>query len=250
MSPGAGTNGHIQVIGHRGAAALRPENTLAGFQLAIDLGVDGVECDVHLTRDGQIVVMHDEDVSRTTNGTGRVADLDLAQIRRLDAGRSQKIPTLMELLDLVAGRCHLYCELKADGTEKPVVEAVLSRGMQRDVTFISFGLHRPANVKRCSDGLRIGALFAAPTMQDLAAALDLGVCYVAIHDRYVTPAAVERIQQACAAVGAWTPNGLDAMQAMIEMGVTHITTDRPDILLHHLGRLNGHVTGVSRLWCP
>lgn len=234
-----GRNGHIHVIGHRGAAALLPENTLAGFRFAMDLGVDGVECDVHVTHDGQAVVMHDEEVNRTTNGSGKVAELSLEQIRGLDAGGRQRVPTLADLLDLLAGRCHLYCELKVDGTQQPAIDAVLARNMQSCVTFISFDLQRLTDIRRHRQDLRIGALFAAPTMNDLAEAIQLGVCYVGIHDRYVVPAAVDRIHRAGAAAGAWTPDNLDAMLAMTDLGVTHITTDRPDLLLHHLGRLHG-----------
>ena len=229
------------------AAGLLPENTLAGFRFAVDLGVDGVECDVHVTRDGQMVVMHDDNVDRTTNGAGKVADLSLEQIRGLDAGGSQQVPTLAELLDLLGSRCHLYCELKADGTEELAVHAVLSRKMQSQVTFISFEMRRLANVRRYRDNLRIGALFAAPTMKDLAPALDLGVCYVGTHDRYVVPALVEQIHRRHAAAGAWTPSQLDAMLAMTDLGVTHITTDRPDVLLHYLGRLNGRLAQAERM---
>ncbi len=234
-------DGRIYVIGHRGAAALQPENTLDGFRLAVALGVNAVECDVHITRDGQVVVMHDDDVTRTTAAAGSVSRMSLAEIRQLDAGNGQHVPTLTELLDLLDGRCHLFCELKADGVEEAAAKAVLSREMQGDVTFISFALHRLETIRKSVPQTRIGALLAAPTMKDITRAIDLGVCYIGIHDRYVTPVAIERIRRGGAAAGAWTPNRLDGMLAMIDVGVTHITTDRPDILLAYLGRLNESV---------
>ena len=229
----------MQVIGHRGAAGLVSENTLASFDYAVSLGVDAVECDVHLTRDGQVVVMHDEEVNRTTNGTGRVMDLDQSQLCSLDAGDGQSVPLLDDLLDLLAGRCRLLCELKADGMEDLAAAAVTSHGLQEDVMFISFRLDHLLRVRQCDHRLRIGALIAAPTLRDIRSALDLGVSYIGIHDHYANGAMLQRIRQAGVSAGVWTPNTLERMQAMIGLGATHITTDRPDILLQYLGRTNG-----------
>ncbi len=234
----------IRVIGHRGAAGLAPENTLASFERAIALGVDAVECDVRLTADGRIVILHDEEVDRTTTGTGRVDGLTLDQLAGLDAGGGQAVPLLDMLVDMLAGRCELLCELKADGMEDLAAGAVVSRGLQDTVTFISFRLERLARLRRRRDDLRIGALIAAPTAAEIHRAVDLGVSYIGVHDHYATAAAFRRIRQAGAVAGVWTPNTLDAMLAMVRLGATHITTDRPDILLGHLGRLSsGHPAG-------
>ncbi len=94
----------IHNIAHRGASAYEPENTLRAFERAIEMGATMMELDVHLSRDGQPVVIHDPDLSRTTDGTGRVGDLTLEQIQRLDAGLGEHIPTLAEVIDLVRGR--------------------------------------------------------------------------------------------------------------------------------------------------
>jgi len=109
-------------IGHRGASALAPENTLAAFETAIVDGADGLEFDVRLTRDGVPIVLHDAALDRTTSGRGAVAALDLASIRRLDAGawfgarfRGERVPTLAETLDLARGRCAVNIELKEEG---------------------------------------------------------------------------------------------------------------------------------------
>lgn len=226
----------VAVIGHRGAAGVKPENTLASFRYAIERGVDAVECDVHLTYDGQVVVMHDDTVDRTTDGTGLVAELGLATIRGLDAGDGQKVPTLDELLAEVQGRCRLLCELKADGVETPAVEAVAARGMESDVTFISFSLGRLAEVKRRGDRLRIGAILAVPRSGDIDKAAELGVELVGIQYRRISLAAVERVRRAGIRANVWTPNELPEMRAMIALGVDAITTDRPDILLDYLNQ--------------
>src|SRR5271156_4282030 len=114
-------------IAHRGASGTFPENTLAAFRAAIDAGADMCELDVHLTRDGVVVVIHDEEVDRTTDGKGRVAEMTLAEIKRLDAGArydrrftGETIPTLEEVFDLVEGRCSLNIELKGAGVETKV----------------------------------------------------------------------------------------------------------------------------------
>jgi glycerophosphoryl diester phosphodiesterase len=226
----------VTVIGHRGAAGVKPENTLAGFRYAIGLGVDAVECDVHLTYDGHVIVMHDETVDRTTDGTGLVAELSLATIRGLDAGDGQNVPTLEELLAEVRGRCRLLCELKADGVEGPAVEAVLARGMEKDVTFISFSLERLAQVKRRGGQLRIGAILAAPRSADIDKAAGLGAELVGLQYKRVSAAAVERVRKAGMLANVWTPNQLPEMQAMIALGADAITTDRPDILLDYLNQ--------------
>ena len=100
---------HLSLQAHRGAAGLAPENTLAAFRMAIELGVDGTELDLQATKDGVVVVIHDDTVDRTTDGRGRIGDLTLAEIKRLDAGakfspafQGERIPTLSELIEVVS----------------------------------------------------------------------------------------------------------------------------------------------------
>jgi glycerophosphoryl diester phosphodiesterase len=224
----------VEVVGHRGAAGVLPENTLEGFRYAIELGVDAVECDVHLSGDGELIVMHDADVDRTTNGSGKIADMTLEEIRAFDAGRGEAVPTLDELLETIQGKVRLLCELKADGTEVPAVDAVAARGMESDVLFISFSLERLANVKRRGEGLHVGAVLGFPRARAVDRALELGVCHVGVMYKRISLATVERVREAGVQVGVWTPNELDEMRAMISLGVDCITTDRPDILMGYL----------------
>ncbi|MEO0143058.1 MAG: glycerophosphodiester phosphodiesterase family protein [candidate division WOR-3 bacterium] len=102
----------IEIIGHRGARGIEPENTIRSFKKAIELKVDYIECDVHLTKDGHIVLIHDHTLDRTTNGTGYVNDYSFDAIRKLDAGKGEKIPTLQELIDLIKGKVKAHIELK------------------------------------------------------------------------------------------------------------------------------------------
>ncbi|UXP32311.1 glycerophosphodiester phosphodiesterase family protein [Reichenbachiella agarivorans] len=131
------------IVGHKGASGVAPENTLAAFQKAIDMGADMVEIDVHYTKDGEVVVFHDEDVDRTTNGTGKVHKFTLAELKELDAGswfgdheqyRGEKIPTLAETLDLIHGKVECVIDIKSkgheyyDGFAERVVEIINEKG--------------------------------------------------------------------------------------------------------------------------
>ncbi len=101
-----------KIMGHRGAPADEPENTLGSFRRALAVGVAAVELDVQLTKDGRLAVIHDETLDRTTNGRGPVKNFTLAELKRLDAGRGEAIPSLEEVFDLVQGQAHLVVELK------------------------------------------------------------------------------------------------------------------------------------------
>ena len=111
-------------IAHRGASAYKPENTLASFQKAIDLNVDMIEFDIRLSKDKKIVVIHDETVNRTTNGRGKVRNKDLEQLKLLNAGDGESIPTLEEVLTLIGGRCLINIEIAERGIAKRLVEAL------------------------------------------------------------------------------------------------------------------------------
>src|SRR5262249_45203421 len=138
--PAHGRNGRIviQVCGHRGAAGLAPENTLASFAKALELGVDLVECDVHCSADGHVMVIHDETLQRTTNGTGRVDAHPFDTLRTLDAGNGERIPELREVAELVKERAELVCEFKSAESVAPAVACLRDAGMLDATTFLAF----------------------------------------------------------------------------------------------------------------
>src|SRR4051794_23137839 len=113
---------HYLNVAHRGASAYEPENTLRAFEKAIELGADMSEIDLHLSKDGELIVMHDYSVDQTTNGHGAIKEMTLEEIKRLDAGQGEQVPTLQEVIDLVRGRNGLYIELKAEGTPRATVD--------------------------------------------------------------------------------------------------------------------------------
>jgi len=224
----------IYVVGHRGAAGVLPENTLKGFRHAIELGVQYVECDVHLTRDERLVVMHDTTVDRTTNGSGAIRSLDFAAIRALDAGDGEQVPTLDEVLAMVQGKVKLLCELKGEGVENAAVDAVVKRGMAADVVFTSFHLDRIARVKERGSCLKIGAIFSKPTDDDIARSLDIGVVGVGIQYKSLCLRMVEQVLGAGVDLRAWNPDTLREQRAMMALGVSGVSTNRPDILMTYL----------------
>jgi glycerophosphoryl diester phosphodiesterase len=224
----------VYVVGHRGAAGVLPENTLKGFRYAIELGVDYVECDLHLSRDGRLVVMHDTTVDRTTNGQGAIRDLTFARLRGLDAGDGEQVPTLDEVLETVRDEVHLLIELKGRGTERAAVEVVRCHGMVEDVTFASFALERLAAVRALGDDLRVRAILPDPTPFDLARAAALNAVGIDVRYTNVSLRVFNAAHDLGLEVLAWNPDTWPEQQAMIALGVDGVSSNRPDLLLERL----------------
>ncbi|MFC1889123.1 glycerophosphodiester phosphodiesterase [Thermodesulfobacteriota bacterium] len=165
-----------EVIAHRGASGFAPENTLPAFELAIDRGCDWIECDVRLSADDAVIVMHDAEVDRTTDGTGLVSDLTLAQLKELDAGSwysdefaGAEVPTLDETLELVRGSTRLDIELKAGDTRLAglVLDAVLGANMLDQVILSSFEHEHLMRARELEPAIQVGPLFNVSMAQAL-----------------------------------------------------------------------------------
>ncbi|SEN07769.1 glycerophosphodiester phosphodiesterase [Lihuaxuella thermophila] len=237
-----------QICAHRGCSAVAPENTLAAFQMAIESGADGIELDVHLTRDGEIVVLHDETVDRTSDGTGWVKDLELSEIKRLDSGRwfsekyrGETIPTLSEVLELVR-ETNLWINIELKNNiviyprmEELVVEAVERYGLQDRVILSSFNHHSLRHLKLYRPGLELAALFGAGLYEPWVYAEHLGVD--AIHPYY--PAVTDEMIAGCHARGIrvrpYTVDDRKQMERLISANADAIITNFP----HRLRELVG-----------
>ncbi|SMC65492.1 glycerophosphoryl diester phosphodiesterase [Desulfocicer vacuolatum DSM 3385] len=153
------------IIGHRGSAGTSPENTLKSFEEAVLSGADALELDVQVCKTGEPVVIHDMRVDRTTNGHGLVSGMSLSQLRFLDAGDKEKIPTLGEVLDLVDNRIDIHIELKSAGTGEKTAE-LLNRYVQKgkytfdDFVISSFNHHELLNFRKFNKQCRLAALMA------------------------------------------------------------------------------------------
>jgi glycerophosphoryl diester phosphodiesterase len=224
------------VVGHRGAAGLEPENTLRAFRRALALGVDAVECDVHLTRDGVPVVLHDATLERTTDGAGAVRDLTWAELARLDAGQGERIPRLEEVVALVRGRAHLVVELKARGAHGPVLDCLRGAAALSEATLIAFDLEELAAAARAAPEAARGALFHRLPPDGPTRARALGCAWAFLEFRAAEAEGVAALRSAGLRVGLWTPNEEPELRAALALAPDAVTTDRPDRLLPLLGR--------------
>ncbi len=229
-------------IAHRGASALAPENTMAAFEKAIEMGADAIELDLHLSRDGELVVIHDDTLDRTTDGRGPVHERSLDEIRRLDAGGwfgqefvGQRIPTLSEVLDRFAGKVPLALEIKAGSTFFPGIEekvvSVLRRHSAIEHSAVaSFDHYALRHVKEIEPTVRTAALLVGRPVSISAIAGPGKADAMALEASLVTRTEVEACRAAGLQLVVWVVNEPAQMRYFIDLGVDGIITDRPDLL--------------------
>ncbi len=223
--------GPLLVVAHRGTSARAPENTIAAFRLAAEEGADAIEFDVRATADGQLVVVHDAALSRTTDGQGEIALLTLEQIRRADAGvrrapvfRGERVPTLAEVLALASGRLLVDIELKVSGIEAQVVEHLVRAEMTTQALVTSFIEDTLAAVRAVGAGVAVGLLQQWPDVSRVAD-LGVGVYLPSVHTLS------SGIVQVCRAKGVrvipWTVRSEDDARAALRHGVDGLIVDDP-----------------------
>ncbi|MFN2377656.1 MAG: glycerophosphodiester phosphodiesterase [Candidatus Binatia bacterium] len=227
----------VLAIGHRGAAAHRPENTMPSFEKALELGADALEFDVTLSLDGIPVVIHDDTLDRTTDGRGAVEAVLLDDLRRLDAGKkkglSTPIPTLAEVLDAFAHRTLLNLEMKVSPRReqlvKACVESVTERGVTGAVVFSSFDHDALRLLRRLLPEARIGVLAAGGQLEEaFACAAEIGAENLHPSMEEVTRSVVRRAHAAGLQVWTWTANSSVAIACVIDFGVDGIFSDWPE----------------------
>lgn len=228
------------IYGHRGASGHAPENTLEAFRLAMDMGADGFELDVHMSRDGELVVIHDETVDRTTDGAGFVRDLTLEQLKSLDACngmenyRGAKIPTLEEVFRLIQDTKHIVnVEIKTDEWFYPEIEekclALAERmGVEDRVIYSSFNHHTLIKLRSLKPDAKLGMLFGDIMLSPWEYARPLQVDY--LHPMKMNiwvPGFAEGAAEAGLGVNMWTINDEETMLRCLETGAG-IITNYPD----------------------
>ena len=216
-------------IGHRGARAYEPENTLRSFRKALEIGANAVELDVRKTRDDQLVVIHDADVKRTTNGTGLVADLTLKQIKELSTEKGEKIPTLEETLDFLDNKARILIELKEESLEEKVLAAVQSRKLEKNVIITSFLEDALRKIRELDKNVETGLIYAKHK-NPLKAALDLKAQYLVAFYKFTHTANVQKAHENGLKIIVWTINTREEVEAYAKKGVDGIASDKPDIL--------------------
>lgn len=221
----------VAITSHRGAGSLEPENTLRALQRAIDLGADQIEIDVQLTKDGHLILMHDPTVDRTTGGTGKVAELTFAEIRQLDVGSGERVPTLDEALALVNGKVILQIELKGPGTATPVVRAVDAVGKEHRVILTSFIHQELKEALRLNPRLRFGALWGRLPADVVQQTKQLGAQALHVWHEFIDQRLVTEAHAQGLLVRAWNTSKEEDMRRLIDLGVDAIGSDRPDVLI-------------------
>ncbi len=222
-------------IGHRGAGGYEPENTLRSFNRALQLGVDMIELDVHVCQSGEIVVIHDDRVDRTTNGTGYVADTTLDQLRILDAGRGEKIPTLREVLEMVNRKSQVNIELKGTGTAKPVFQLLEkyvteSGWIYSDFLISSFNHDELQEFGRLGKEFNLGVLGTGADAGFIEFAEEIGAYSINVYLRFITSELVDIARRKSIKVFVWTVDDIAEIERIRSMGVDGIFSNYPDRL--------------------
>ena len=249
--PGAKTQKKPLVVAHRGSSGTAPENTLAAFTQAIQAGANMVELDVRLTKDFFLVVLHDRDVHRTTNGSGKIWNLTLEELRRLDAGSwfgpefaAERIPTLRQVMELLPPNVLLNMEVKTDGDprkrialEEACILAVLEKKFEQRVLISSFDHKFLRRLHSLYPSIPTGALYfpvrdAAKKPSGISRRIGAGVFICSrtqMHQRFVDDARANKIMTACYVVN--TP---EQLETMINLGIDAVVTDFPKRIVQAL----------------
>ncbi|MEU5434180.1 glycerophosphodiester phosphodiesterase family protein [Streptomyces sp. NPDC020719] len=214
-------------IGHRGVMGVEPENTLRSFVRAERAGMDAIELDLHLSKDGALVVLHDADVDRTTDGTGPVAEKTVAELRELDAGQGERIPLFEEVLDAVGSP--LQAEIKDVAAAAELARVIHARDLVGRVTVSSFHDEALARMVSLVPGVRT-VLIASRWEDDLTdRARAVGAHALSLDIRHLTLAAVERTHAESLQVIGWVVNTQDHLRLVRALGLDGATTDCPEI---------------------
>lgn len=230
-------------IAHRGASGSAPENTMAAFSKALEIGVDGVELDVHASADGKVVVMHDGSLDRTTNMQGKISELPWQQIQTADAGSwfgsefaGEQVPQLCDALDLICKQAIAVVEVKDGNAASAVASAIQRTGTAQGVTIISFIpevlVEMRTLLPQVPSALLIGSLrdnspqaqaveCVSRTCEHAANALD-------IHHGQVTPEFSYELRRRGVGLWVWTVDDVGRMRELVSMGVQGITSNNPE----------------------
>jgi glycerophosphoryl diester phosphodiesterase len=235
-------------VAHRGASREAPESTLAAFGRALAAKVPAVECDVQRTRDGRLVVIHDQTVDRTTDGHGSVGALTFEEIRRFDAGRwfgpafaGERVPSLDEVLDLVRGRAHVLLEIKNgpvfyEGIESQVADALRRHGMLDAVLVMSFDHPAVRTMRGAAPEVATGIIYSARLVNVVGAARAADADAVCPSWGLVTAGVVADAHAAGLGVFPWTVDEEPAMRRCVAWGVDGVTSNDVRLLVQLTGQ--------------
>ncbi|MBS4219119.1 glycerophosphodiester phosphodiesterase [Bacillus sp. FJAT-49711] len=242
--------GETKIYGHRGCMGIYPENTMISFKKAIEQGVDGLEIDVHMTKDGEIVVIHDEKLDRTTDGMGYIKDLSLSEIKECSAGakfsnftlyheswKLERVPTLQEVMELLLPYdIELNIELKTylveyEGIEEKVLNIVKQYGNNRNVIYSSFHLPTLIRLKKLDPTSKIAFLleYQIPHPNDYIKTFDMEGLHIS---KRIILMGNHYLKDLNGSIRVWTVNDQEEMMQLLDLGVDAIISDYPERALH------------------
>jgi glycerophosphoryl diester phosphodiesterase len=231
------------VVGHRGARHEAPENTITGFRHAIDLGLQVVEFDIRMSRDGELAIVHDATVDRTTNGSGNVADLTLAELQALDARsihadwpEPARIPNFSEVLDAVGSLPVILVEIKADTNERldlivpKAIAEIRARGLERQAAIISFNIHALEIAHRLAPEIDRGYIGNWDTPEFLDVATRLECRHVHPYHPTADRALVAQAKASGFEVSGWQTNSAGDLESVLTLNPDYISSDVPTLI--------------------
>ncbi len=224
----------VNIMGHRGAPAVEPENTLRSFRRALAMGVAAVELDVQLTKDGRLAVIHDETLDRTTNGRGPVKNFTLTELQQLDAGQGEPVPSLEEVFDLVKGKAHLVVELKQPEAAPALLHFFQEHLAFEFATIISFWHPALKALKEQELRLTTGVLMVGCPADPVGLAQAAKADALILHYAYVTPELVAAAQAHQLQVYVWNIDEINTLKPYLTMNLDGIGSNRPDVLIEYL----------------
>jgi glycerophosphoryl diester phosphodiesterase len=227
----------VHIMGHRGAAAYEPENTLRSIRTALAMGVAAVEIDVQLTKDHELAVIHDDTVDRTTNGAGSVRDFTLAELKKLDAGKGEAIPSLAEVVEELAGKAHLVIEVKHPEATPALVKFFQARHIFDRTHVISFWHPAVKALKEQEPRLRTGVLLVGCPADPVGLARAALAEALVLHYGYVTPDLVETAHAAGLLVYVWNIDDVETLKPYLALNLDGIGSNRPDLLVNYVRHL-------------
>ncbi|MCZ9346812.1 glycerophosphodiester phosphodiesterase [Streptomyces sp. TRM76130] len=217
----------LLTIGHRGVMGVEPENTLRSFTAAERAGLDMIELDLHLSKDGALVVMHDTVVDRTTGGTGPISEKTLAELRTLDAGRGERVPVFEEVLDAVS--LPVQAEVKDVAAARALAEVINERRLAGRVEVSSFHDEAVAETGRLAPGVRTALIASRYGTDIVERAAEAGAATVCLNIHRLTLETVELAREARLRVIGWVVNTQEHLRLARAFGLDGVTTDHPEI---------------------
>jgi glycerophosphoryl diester phosphodiesterase len=251
----------VMVIAHRGFSGDAPENTLAAFKKAIEVGSDMMEMDVHFSKDGQVVVIHDDHLERTTNGRGKVADHTLQELKKLDAGSwfgspfsGEQIPTLQEVLELAKGNILVNIEIKNEYLGPYTISDLADRTLQevqrkrmvKQVIFSSFDPSPLERVKERNFHARVALLYHNPWNIPQEITGDKPFSILNLRRSFLTKDKIAKIHEQGMKVNTYTVNSQKEMEQFIRWKIDGIFTNHPDRLINILKKSSDNPSYLSQ----